>query len=54
LAVNWFLEYFRKDQTLCYLFHAQLRFLLLQVSYAKATLQQAANYGWAFFMNNAG
>jgi len=21
---------------------------LLQVSYAKATLQQAANYGWAF------
>jgi hypothetical protein len=27
---------------------------LLQVSYAKATLQQAANYGWAFFMNNAG
>jgi len=27
---------------------------LLQVSYAKATLQQFANYGWAFFMNNAG
>jgi hypothetical protein len=27
---------------------------LLKVSYAKATLQQAANYGWAFFMNNPG
>jgi len=27
---------------------------LRKVSSAKATLQQAANYGWAFFMNNAG
>jgi len=27
---------------------------LLQVSSSKATLQQTANYGWAFFMNNAG
>jgi len=25
--VNWLLEYFRKDQTLCYLLHAQSHFL---------------------------
>jgi hypothetical protein len=32
LAVNWLLEYFRKDQTLCYLHHAQPLFLSAQSS----------------------
>jgi hypothetical protein len=31
-----------------------LNSFLRKVSSAKATLQQAANYGWAFFMNYPG
>jgi hypothetical protein len=53
--MHWLAEQFRKEQTLCYLRHAQSRFLsAASFLWQKLTLQQLAERWLGFFMHNPG